>query len=169
VTSQTFEEFFQENYTVVLKFAARRIDSERAHDVAADCFAIAWKKYDPVNPFLLSWLFQTARHLIGNAYRSRQRDENLIYRLAQQDCTSRSDQAIDLSEALALLSTEEFRVLHLTYWEKLSASEIGAIAGCTEAAVWKRISRAREHLRLVLIRQNQWEQFGPVFEVAGVV
>ena len=154
MSSHAFEAFYRENYNFILRFTERRIDSERALDVTAECFAIAWKKFDPAEPFPLPWLYQTARHLIGNAYRKRRRDEELLHRLTAEARSSGNEDSIDLSDALSKLTPKDREVLELTYWEELSAAEVGIVVGCSEAAAWKRISRAKESLRQVLSTQR---------------
>jgi RNA polymerase sigma-70 factor (ECF subfamily) len=52
--------------------------------------------------------------------------------------------------ALSQVKPDERELLQLTYWERLSYREVGAVLGCTEKAAGIRISRARQHLRQLL-------------------
>ena len=147
----SFEEFYRGHYTLVLRFAERRIDPERSLEICSDCFTVAWKDYDDLNPPSITWLYKTAHHLIGNAYRSRDREQKLMDALEQQAAVEGSNETrIDVSAAMERLSRKDAEVLRLTYWEELSAAEVAEVIGSTEQAAWKRISRAKQSLRLAL-------------------
>ena len=150
VASPAFDAFFRQHYGLILRFAERRIDTERAQDVAAECLAIAWKKFDADNPPTLPWLYQTARYLLANAYRKKKRDEGLVERLTNEARSVGSAADIDLLQALDELSPAHREVLLLTYWEDLGAADVAQVLGCSEQAAWKRISRAKADLRRVL-------------------
>jgi RNA polymerase sigma-70 factor (ECF subfamily) len=149
VASSAFDTFYRQHYGLILRFAERRIDIERAQDVAAECFAIAWKKFDADNPPPLPWLYQTARFLLANAYRKKKRDETLVERLTNEARSVESAAEIDLLQALGELRPAHREVLMLTYWEDLDAASISQVVGCSEQAAWKRISRAKNELKRV--------------------
>ncbi len=150
MANSAFDTFYRLHYGLILRFAERRIDIERAQDVAAECFAIAWKKFDADNPPTLPWLYQTARFLLANAYRKKKRDEALVERLNNDARSMGSAADIDLLEALDELAPSHREVLMLTYWEDLTAAEIAELIGCSEQAAWKRISRAKNELQRAL-------------------
>lgn len=52
-----------------------------------------------------------------------------------------------LDRALFDLAEKDRESLRLTYWELLTAAEVGAVLGCSEQAAWKRISRAKAAVR----------------------
>jgi RNA polymerase sigma factor (sigma-70 family) len=147
----SFEEFYRAHYAMVLRFAERRIDQERSLEICSDCFTIAWKDYDEEDPPSVTWLYKTAHHLVGNAYRSRDREQRLMDALEQQASIRDSGgEGMDVAAAMAALSRKDNEVLRLTYWEELSASEVAEVIGCSEQAAWKRISRAKQNLRVAL-------------------
>ena len=147
----SFEEYYRGHYALVLRFAERRIDPERSLEICSDCFTVAWKDYDEHNPPSITWLYKTAHHLIGNAYRSRDREQKLMDALEQQAAIGGGhDTEIDVGAAMARLSRKDAEVLRLTYWEGLSAAEVAEVVGSSEQAAWKRISRAKQNLRLAL-------------------
>jgi RNA polymerase sigma factor (sigma-70 family) len=147
----SFEEFYREHYVAVLRFVERRIDPERSLEVCSDCFTVAWKDYDELDPPSLTWLYKTAHNLLGNAYRSRDREQRLMDALEQQVAVrSTVSDTVDVSEAMARLSEKDSEVLRLTYWEQLSAAKVAEVIGSSEQAAWKRISRAKQNLRLAL-------------------
>jgi RNA polymerase sigma-70 factor (ECF subfamily) len=75
VAQSVFDAFYRAHYERVLRYVIRRIsDVETAKEVAADCFVTAWRKFDPGDPFPITWLYRTARNHLGNAYRNRDRE-----------------------------------------------------------------------------------------------
>lgn len=155
-----FESFYRAHYVAVLRFAERRLsDQEFAREVCAETFVIAWRKFDPIEPFALTWLYKTARNLIGNAYKKRARERELVTRMHQEALLHHPSGDADLvSEAMSELSESEGDVLRLTYWEDLTAAEVGMVLGCSEQAAWKRISRAKSALRAVIERTRTAER-----------
>lgn len=152
VSDITFEEFYRSNYTSVLRYVERRIDPDRAADVCAECFAVAWKKYADEQTRTLPWLYKTAHNLVGNAYRKRARQQKLLARLqSEARLDTPSDTGVELHHALASISANDREALLLTYWEGLNAREVGQVLGCSEQAAWKRISRAKKSLRTQLM------------------
>jgi RNA polymerase sigma-70 factor (ECF subfamily) len=160
VAGTTFDAFYTQHYVLILRFAERRIDGERAEDVAAETFAIAWKKFDAESPPGLPWLYQTARNLIGNAYRRRGREQRLVERLEAEALASAPAGEFDLLEALQALNPKYRDALQLTYWEGLSAAQIAEVVGCSEAAAWKRISRGKEDLKRMLDKTSEEARVG---------
>ncbi len=156
VSSDLFDAFYRTHYTLILRFVERRIDPDLAADICAECFSIAWRKFDPENPFSLAWLYQTARNLLGNAYRRRDRSQQLVERLRLEPPESTpADDRYDLDRALGMLGPKDREALQLTYWEGLSAMQVAEVLQCTEQAAWKRISRARTQLRHFLEEQGE--------------
>lgn len=147
-----FEALFTEHHAAVLRYVERRIDDqEQARELTMDCFEIAWRRYDPARPFGRPWLLQTARNLVGDSYRRRDREREGVRTLAaasgKPDTTFEN---VELSVALRLLPVADQEILELFYWDGLSAPEIAEVVGCRTSAAWKRLSRARESLRELL-------------------
>jgi RNA polymerase sigma-70 factor (ECF subfamily) len=113
----------------VYAYAARRVGRERAEDVVADTFVVAW------------------RH---ERYRADGRWERLRARAALEgDGADPADATLVVAawEVLAGLGESEREVLLLSAWEGLSGSEAGAVLGTSAAAYRMRLGRARRHLR----------------------
>jgi RNA polymerase sigma-70 factor (ECF subfamily) len=157
VTKSTFDAFYLQHHALIVRFAERRIDGGRADDIAAETFAIAWRRFDEASPPGLPWLYQTARNLIGNAYRRRKREQELTERLHAEPSDPENELAIDVLDALRQLAPKYREVLQLTYWESLSAAEVATVVGCSEPAAWKRISRAKAELREILALNDRKE------------
>lgn len=145
MAQSAFDAFYREHYERVLRYVVRRIaDAETAKEVTAECFVTAWRKFDPDDPFPITWLYRTARNHLGNAYQKRERERLLLDAVAEgARSQGPDDEVLLVAEAMRLLAEADREALRLTYWEGLSAAEVGAVLGCSEQAAWKRISRAR--------------------------
>lgn len=154
-----FDAYYRANYERVLKYAIRRLaDLETAREVTAECFVVAWRKYDESEPFSVAWLYLTTRNLIGNAYQRRDRDRRLMEALETRAALMQNERDLsDVRQAIMTLPELDREALLLTYWERLSAAEVAVVMGCSEQAAWKRISRARTAVRTELIRANAEE------------
>lgn len=91
---------------------------------------------------------KTAMNLSWHRRRSdEQLDENMT---ACDSEIKKTDNKLSVREAVASLP-EKYRVIvHLYYYEELSVSEIGDIAGISENTVRTRLHRAKEKLRKIL-------------------
>src|SRR3954453_23562581 len=78
---ERFERIYRENFRAVLRFAALRIDPERAKDVAAETFLVAWRRLDDVPAEPRAWLLGVARKVIAGQFRSQTRRNALATRL----------------------------------------------------------------------------------------
>ncbi|MGO4680505.1 RNA polymerase sigma factor [Microbacterium sp. 2MCAF23] len=146
-----FEALFAEHHTAVLRYIERRVDDrEHARELTMDCFEIAWRRFDEREPYRRPWLLQTARNLVGDAYRKRDREREGLRDLATAARPSDDLAHLELRHALSLLRRGDREVLELHYWDGLSADEIAEVVGCRTATAWKRLSRARAALRLLL-------------------
>ncbi|MGV8885518.1 MAG: RNA polymerase sigma factor [Microbacteriaceae bacterium] len=151
-----FNAFYRDYYALILRFAERRITSDLALDVTAETFAIAWRKFDPAEPPSLPWLYQTARNVLGDLYRKRARDARLLQKLTNEARTAAPNgKGDDLLDLLSRLNVADRDVLMLTYWEGLNAAEVAEVLSCSEQAAWKRISRAKQKLRVLLEHESQ--------------
>ncbi|MCJ1707687.1 RNA polymerase sigma factor [Microbacterium sp. VKM Ac-2923] len=157
INESDFVALFREHHNAVLRFIERRVsDREAAADLTMDCFEIAWRKRDPRDPFGLPWLYRTARNLIANEYRRRDREGALWTHIEDHVRTLSSEAEPAMTErlldAIRELPEREREILWLTYWEELSAAEVAVVIGTSEGAVWTRLNRLRSRLRPLLGR-----------------
>ncbi|MDQ1594453.1 MAG: hypothetical protein QOH40_1009 [Arthrobacter pascens] len=132
----------------VYRYIAYRVnDSAKAEELTADVFRVAWEKASAEAPGV-GWLLATARNLISNEYRGRQRSQQLTERLEAQARMS-AQQGVDteraaVTEALLLLNDKDREILMLSYWDGLTTSELAETLNCSASAAGVRLHRARK-------------------------
>jgi RNA polymerase sigma-70 factor (ECF subfamily) len=153
-----FERLYRENFRAVLRFAATRIDPERAKDVAAETFLVAWRRLDDVPLEPRPWLLGVARRVIAGQFRSEARREALALRLqsAQGRELGTGDVARalagrdDVLAAFAALGERDREVLRLVAWDGLTAAEAAEVLDVSRLAFTVRLHRARRRLERAL-------------------
>ena len=154
-----FNALFTEHQGHVLAYAMRRLPVlADAEDVAAETFAIAWRKLDAIpaaEP--LPWLYAVARRVLANHRRGHGRRERLAALVRVEDAPTpiRVGEDVDgpAFQALASLSPADQEVLRLVAWEELGNQQIAAVLGITANAVAIRLHRARTRFADVLARE----------------
>jgi RNA polymerase sigma-70 factor (ECF subfamily) len=151
VDKPEFDSLFAANFVKVQRYVERRIgDQSAAEEITAETFLLAWNRRARTQ-ITLPWLYQTASHKIADhskRQRRRQQAEDALLRLEEEapEAMSMLDR-LELHRALHALAPREREAVMLTYWEGLSAAEIGEVLGISEQAVWTTMSRARTKLR----------------------
>lgn len=149
-----FEACFRAHYADVLAYALRRLGERgAAEDVAAQTFAVAWRRMSALPADPLPWLFGVARHVVQNETRSARRRSRLLARITRQHVPGTSpDPAASLAErsaivaALGRLAEGQREVLRLAAWEGMDARRAAAVLGCSRSAYTLRLHRARRRL-----------------------
>lgn len=151
LNKDAFDALFDAHYVEVLRFVERRVDGDHeAEDIAGEVFALAWAKAG--DPPGRAWLYRTASLLLKNHYRRRDRRrlaEQALATLADRPGLG-ADERLAVATALHRLSDRDREIVQLTYWEGLSAAEVGDVMGTSAAAVLTTLSRARARLRGLL-------------------
>ena len=90
---EPFEAHFQQHFEAIWSFARRRTASSAdADDVAAETFAVAWRRRGEVpDSDLRPWLFVVARNVLLNHHRSAERQSRLHQRLSDMAGSSQRD------------------------------------------------------------------------------
>lgn len=143
-------------------------DVDVSRDVAQDVFLAAWRDLRKLrNPSsFLPWLRQITRnrahHVLRTHVRSKRRRSSDADAILESIADPRPDAATRLiaaedraalAEALAALPDETREVLTLYYREGRSTAQVAVLLDLDEAAVRKRLSRARETLRADLLQR----------------
>ncbi len=159
---EEFRDLFDCHLDPVWRFARRRCGSAAdADDIAAETFAVAWRRRDDLPPTddVGLWLFGVARRVLANQRRSVERQERLHLRLASVAATERSagDPAVagadldhPLADALARLDPDDRELLLLRAWDGLRVQDIAVLLECTPNAASIRLHKARRHLASLL-------------------
>ncbi len=165
---QRFRVLYRQHYARVLTYALRRVGSDRAQDVVAETFLVAWRhiRKAPADP--LPWLYRLARNAAANEGRALRRGVRLQERaragaatmlagaLATSDHAERVGETDWVLAALRRLSPRDQEALRLTVWEDLDLDVATAAAamGCSTAAMKVRVHRARRRLAGLLTRSQ---------------
>lgn len=165
----SFDEVFASEFGLLYGYVARRLGVSVAEDLAAETFAIAfrrWEDLDPARP-VRPWLYGIASNLIRHQWRKERRMLRAYARTGADPALAEEDVSLDrldarperaeLAEALADLRREECEVLLLHAWAELSDAEIAESLSLPVGTVKSRLSRARAHLRNRLGRIGQVE------------
>lgn len=140
----------KDNYPRVFRFVRRRVESpEMAEELAADVFRVVWQKWDDETSVDTAWLLTVARNLVGNAYRSRDRQLALQEKLRSAAVLRFGDDSgnVAVHDALSRLREKDRDILQLAYWDDLASSEIASVLQCSESAAKVRLHRARAAFR----------------------
>lgn len=154
---ERFEALFRANHRAVLRYAQRRTDAHAAEEVAAETFAIAWRRFDAAPAAQpLPWLLVIARNVLANRRRAAQRAGEKEHRAASQPLAAAADPAERHAEreavvrAFAKLSESDREALRLVAWDGLTAADAGRVTGVSRMAFSQRFGRARRRLRRAL-------------------
>lgn len=155
--AQRFDDLYGRHYAAICAFVHRRVHAAGIDedDVAAEVFAVAWRRLDdvPAAPRDLLWLYGVARRCVLGALRSQRRRARLSFRLgAEAERRARVDRseldpATDaVRSAISSLKAGDQEVLMLVMWERLSHREAAELLGCSANAVAIRLHRAKQRL-----------------------
>ena len=157
MTQRAFAEMFTAHWPRVCAYVARRGRREGVEDVAAEVFAIAWRRRHVLPADPLPWLLKTARNLLLNEWRGDARRAGL--RIDIRHAASSADVAVEREDAraviaaLAQLDEKDREVIMLIHWDGLTAVQAARALGCSHAAARARLMRARRRLAAELIEE----------------
>jgi RNA polymerase sigma-70 factor (ECF subfamily) len=145
---ERFERVFAAHSRSVFAYAARRAP-ERADDVVAETFAVAWRRFDDLPQDVEPWLYGVARRVLAGQWRSQSRESALVSRLVDLTQVAGDDDAdhSELYEALGRLGETDREALLLTYWEGLEPERAAAVLEISRDALNQRVHRARQRLK----------------------
>jgi RNA polymerase sigma factor (sigma-70 family) len=156
-----FGAIFDRYFAEIHGYAARRVGSDAAADIAADTFLTAFRlrrKFDPGRGTVKAWLYGIATNHLSVHHRSERRAYRAMARAVVPDQQEgHADTVIDqvaagemrpaLLHALAGLNRGEREVLLLVALGGLSHADVAAALGISYGTVASRLSRARGKLR----------------------
>ena len=148
-----FTAVVHEHSTALVRYFARRGPRQDAEDLAAEVFAIAWRRRaDVPTEAVLPWLYRTAGFVLAN-HRRKHIDlpvetvpESGEARVADDPELSALFDA-ELRGALASVGERDRRILLLHAWEGLDGAELAEVLGISRSGADAALSRARKRLR----------------------
>lgn len=149
-----FSEAWRRDGPRVAAYVRRHVAPDDVHDVVAETFVQAWRRWEDVPDPPIGWLIATARKVIGNSRRSVRRRTALLGRLTLLDRAARpeTDAALLATdrmtalEALAALPDSQREALLLVAWDGLAPDAAAAVLGIRPGAFRVRAHRARAAL-----------------------
>lgn len=156
-TPDAFAAVYARHLPAVSAYLARRVEREAVDDLAADVFAIAWRKRSAVaEGEELPWLYRIASYLVANHRRRQAARVSAFAILAAPDSAPSAEDVVlgDLALASAWneLRPRDREVLALAVLEDIPVAAIAVALGVTPNAVSVRLHRAKKALAEALER-----------------
>lgn len=148
-----FTAVVHDNSTALVRYFARRGPRQDAEDLAAEVFAVAWRRRDDVpREAVLPWLYRTAGFTLAN-YRRKHVD--LAVDVVPEAGANRVSESPELSllfdaelrGALESVGERDRQILLLHAWEGLDGEQLGEALGISRSGADAALSRARKRLR----------------------
>ena len=162
---ERFTALYDGCYSRVYAYAVSRFGSRLADEVVSEVFLIAWQRICDVPEPALPWLLTVARNTGLSQFRAAARQQSIAAELATWASEAEADVAVQVADrltvirALAALSEQDRELLTLVAWHGLSASAAAQVVGCSRAAYFVRLHRARRRLE----RGMTQGYFGPSY------
>jgi RNA polymerase sigma-70 factor, ECF subfamily len=153
-SSEGFEVFFRENYSILWRYVARRVPQSRADDVVSASFIVAWGKYSLIEAPSLAWLISIANFEVANVRRKLSRERRNSIFIVHEEIAAPFRDDFDGSgvrRAMATLGDADQEILRLILWDELSREDIAQILDLSINAVNVRYHRALQKLERSIV------------------
>ncbi|MBU1586536.1 MAG: RNA polymerase sigma factor [Actinobacteria bacterium] len=152
-----FERAYVQFLPAVSGYLYRRVQRQFVEDLAADVFAIAWRKRATVAAGEeLPWLYRIAANVVANHRRSQASGFALLAALRPADSAPSAEDIVVADASLAgawrRLRPAEREVLALALVEELPPAELAVALGVSVNAATIRVHRAKKRLHELLER-----------------
>jgi RNA polymerase sigma-70 factor, ECF subfamily len=151
----TFREVYREFLGPIRAYLARRVPHGDVEDLAADVFAVAWKKRTTVTRGEeLPWLYRIASYVVANYRRKERHRLDRLWLFHEPDSSPgpdtlrESDPAV--GQAWTKLTPAERELLALVIVEEVAVNDVATIMGVTPNAISIRLHRAKKRLATLL-------------------
>jgi RNA polymerase sigma-70 factor (ECF subfamily) len=154
-TDDAFERAYAKHLPAVSGYLYRRVERRFVEDLAADVFAVAWRRRaSVVEGEELPWLYRIAANLVANHRRKQATGFALFVALRPADSSPSAEDIViadaSLAEAWRALRAQEREILALALVEDLSVADIATALDISANATSIRLHRARKKLAELL-------------------
>ena len=152
---ERFQALYADHHAAVYAYAVSRVGRQLADEVVSETFLVAWRRLADVPAPVLPWLLTVARNTACSQFRgsARQRSISAELRawvteaeLSAPDVADEVAERIAVLAALAALPEADRELLTLVAWHGLKPAEAARVVGCSTAAYFVRLHRARRRL-----------------------
>lgn len=150
-----FERAYVQYLPAVSGYLFRRVPRQAVEDLAADVFAIAWRRRASVVPGEeLPWLYRIAANVVANYRRKEASGSAFLASLRPADSSPSAEEIVvadaSLADAWRRLRPAEREVLALALVEDLAPADLAVALGVSVNAATIRVHRAKKRLRALL-------------------
>jgi RNA polymerase sigma-70 factor (ECF subfamily) len=151
ISTEEFETLYRATAPELFAYLRRR-SAPDPEDLAAEVFAIAWRRRADLPAAFLrrAWLFGAARNLLLAQARQRGHEQDVVQRVATRESLDMPSVDPQLEErvraALGRLDPGERELITLVEWERMTPAEIAVIFGIRPGTARVRLHRARQSL-----------------------
>ena len=152
---ERFQALYADHQAAVYAYAVSRAGRQLADEVVSEVFLVAWRRLADVPAQALPWLLTVARNTACSQFRGSARQRSISAELrawVTEAELSAPDVADEVAEraavlaALAALPEADRELLTLVAWHGLKPAEAARVVGCSTAAYFVRLHRARRRL-----------------------
>ena len=132
-------------------------DRDMAQDIVQETFLRAWQKRGVQRESEKGWLIRVAVNLCHDYHRSRWW-KHIEHRISadELEIAIPTSGYSDILEMVHQLPFKEKEVIILFFWNNMSADEIALATGTSRASVYRRLEKAKNHLKLEL--EGGWQE-----------
>jgi RNA polymerase sigma factor (sigma-70 family) len=148
-----FEAAYRAHYPAIVRFLRRRSDPDTADELAAETFAVAWRRLDAMPADALPWLLVVARNHLSNhrraeaSRREKAASSGFLAEPSARDPAEALGERELVLRAFRRLGERDREALRLVAWDGLSQAQAARVLGTTRLAFAARFGRARRRLQ----------------------
>jgi len=170
-SEEAFERAYARYLPAVSGYLYRRVERRFVEDLAADVFAVAWRRRASVaEGEELPWLYRIAGNLVANHRRKQATGAALLLALRPPDSAPSAEDIVVADATLAAawrgLRIQEREILALALVEDLPVSDIAITLAISANAASIRLHRARKKLADLLGDRASHEDVGKDSSIA---
>jgi RNA polymerase sigma-70 factor, ECF subfamily len=152
---ERFQALYADHHAAVYAYAVSRVGRQLADEVVSETFLVAWRRLADVPAPALPWLLTVARNTACSQFRGTARQRSIGAELrawvteAELSAPDVADEVAERTAVLAALATlpeADRELLTLVAWHGLKPAEAAQVVGCSTAAYFVRLHRARRRL-----------------------